>query len=240
MKQKNTTYLICEKNWVYYVLITIAGFFGAYTFLLKGNVFCNAQTGNVVLLGTAVGEGNWKHALYYLIPISAYMLGAFVSELLPNPVKHKLSIRWESLLIGIEMAVVVCLGFVPESALVQISQVAINFITSMQYNTFRQMEGEPVATTFATNHIRQLGIGLAREVRHFHEPGRRQGRRSRKHLYMLLWFLAGTVIGAVFCNLWMGRAIWLVLIPFAILLGVMVHEDLHGGKENLERKPLGH
>lgn len=75
-------------------------------------------------------------------PDFAYMLGAFVSELCPNPVKHRLRIRWESMLLAIEMAFIVGLGFLPESAPVQISQVAINFIASMQYNTFRQGAGD--------------------------------------------------------------------------------------------------
>ena len=43
-------YLMCERNWIYYALMCIAGFFGAYTYLLRGNVFYNAQTGNVVLM----------------------------------------------------------------------------------------------------------------------------------------------------------------------------------------------
>lgn len=147
-------FLMCERNWIYHFLIVVAGFFGAYTFLLRGNVFCNAQTGNVVLMGIALGSQKWKEALYYLIPISAYLMGAFVSELVPNPLKRHLPIRWDTLLIAIEMLAVLCLGFVPENAPVQISQVTINFIASMQYNTFRQAEGFPMATTFATNHIR--------------------------------------------------------------------------------------
>lgn len=52
-----------------------AGFFGAYTFLLRGNVFCNAQTGNVVLMGMVLGAKKWSEDLYYLIPISAYLMG---------------------------------------------------------------------------------------------------------------------------------------------------------------------
>ena len=96
-------FLMCERNWVYDVLMAVAGFFGAYTYLLRGNVFCNAQTGNVVLMGLALGAGEWGQALYYLIPISAYILGALVSELLPNPVKRRLPLRWDTLLIAIEM-----------------------------------------------------------------------------------------------------------------------------------------
>ncbi len=106
----NTDYLFCEKNGVYYTLIAVSGFWGAFTYLLRGNTFCNAQTANVVLMGLAVGAANWKKARYYLIPISAYMLGAFVSELCPNPVKHRLRIRWESMLLAIEMAFIVGLG----------------------------------------------------------------------------------------------------------------------------------
>ena len=62
-------YLTCEKRWIYFALITVAGFWGAYTYLLRGNVFCNAQTGNVVLMGLALGAGKWKETLYYVIPI---------------------------------------------------------------------------------------------------------------------------------------------------------------------------
>ena len=47
----NTDYLFCEKNGVYYTLIAVSGFWGAFTYLLRGNTFCNAQTANVVLMG---------------------------------------------------------------------------------------------------------------------------------------------------------------------------------------------
>lgn len=129
-----------------------------------------------MLLGLAIGQAEWETAAYYLFPISAYMAGAFISELLPNPVKYHLKIRWDTLLIAVEMATVLVLGLVPESAPVQISQVAVNFIASMQYNTFRQAEGTPMATTFATNHIRQVGVGLAKEIQHF----RKKIKTSRK------------------------------------------------------------
>lgn len=234
------TYLACEKNWVYELLIGIAGFFGAFTYLLRGNVFCNAQTGNVVLLGLALGSGAWRKALYYLIPISAYIMGAFISELVPNPVKHRLLIRWETLLIGIEMLTVVILGFLPETAPVQISQVAINFIASMQYNTFRQAEGTPVATTFATNHIRQIGVGLAQELRHLYSPNKTHRKKLGKHTSMLCCFLVGAVFGTMCCGWWQGKAVWMTLLPFAWIFGTLLHADLTSEKEYLEEKPAGH
>lgn len=237
---RNDKYLLCEQNWVYYTLIMVSGFWGAFTYLLRGNVFCNAQTGNVVLLGLAIGSGKIGDAIYYLIPIFAYLSGAFISEFLPNPVKHSLLIRWDTLLIGAEIIVVILLGFIPDSFPVQLSQVAINFIASMQFNTFRQAQGTPMATTFATNHIRQIGIGLAKEIQHWNKENKSHRIKLKKHFFMLLCFLLGAVIGTVFCDLIKGRAIWITAIPLICLFYLMVHDDKANGKEHLEKKPLGH
>ncbi len=236
----NDKYLLCEQNWVFYTLILVSGFWGAFTYLLRGNVFCNAQTGNVVLLGLAIGSGEWRQVIYYVIPISAYLAGAFISELLPNPIKHSLMIRWDTLLIGIEAVVVVLLGFIPDSYPVQISQVAINFIASMQFATFRQAQGTPMATTFATNHIRQIGIGLAKELHHRGSADKSHRLKLKKHSLMLLFFLLGAVIGTMCCHLFGGRAIWITAIPLAGLFILMLHDDKSNGKEHLEQKPLGH
>lgn len=238
--KNSPSFLMCERDWIYYTLTVAAGFLGAYTYLLRGNVFCNAQTGNVVLFGMALGSGKWSQALYYLIPISAYLMGAFVSELVPNPVKHRLPIRWDTLLIGIEMAVILCLGFVPDSAPVQISQIAINFIASMQYNTFRQAQGVPVATTFVTNHVRQVGVGLAKEVRHLHTQDKSHRLKLHKHSLMLISFTAGAVIGTILCNIFSGKAIWGSLLFFGCVFAALLHADLTTEKGLTERKPSGH
>ena len=231
---------MCERKWIFYTLMAVAGFFGAFTYLLRGNVFCNAQTGNVVLMGMAVGSGKWSEALYYLIPIFAYTAGAFISELFPNTIKHHLPMRWDTLLIAIEMLVVLGLGAVPESAPVQISQVAINFIASMQYNTFRQAEGVPMATTFATNHIRQIGVGLAKEVHHLFSKNKSHRKKLLQHAQMLLFFVLGAVVGTVFCNLFLGKAILITLIPLGVIFCLLLHADLTTEKDMTEKKPAGH
>lgn len=57
------------------MLLTIAGrFLDAYTYLCRGKVFANGQTGNLVLLGMRLAEQDYRNALYYLLPIfSLYM-----------------------------------------------------------------------------------------------------------------------------------------------------------------------
>ena len=233
-------YLLCEQNWVYYILITVAGFWGAFTYVLRGHVFCNAQTGNMVLLGLAIGSGELERAGYYFVPIAAYLAGTFISEFFPNPVKHSIHLRWETLLIGIEIAAAAVLGLIPDSYPVQISQVLVNFIASMQFNTFRQAQGTPMATTFVTNHVRQVGICLAKELQHRGREDKSHRIRLKKHVIMILCFTSGVAAGTALCSHLGSRAIWFTIIPLAGLFYMMLRDDRTKGAEHLEQKPLGH
>ncbi len=114
--ENNKSYLECEKKWIFAVLIFVAGYYGAFTYSIRGGIFCNAQTANFVLFAMAIGNGEIKKALYYLIPMCAYLLGAIISEALPKPMKKLKLIRWDTFLILFEMAVVLFLGFLPEKA----------------------------------------------------------------------------------------------------------------------------
>lgn len=238
--QKETTasrYLACERKTVYLLLMACAGMMGAYTYVLRGGVFCNAQTANIVVMSIAIGQGDWGKGLYYLIPISAYLLGAFVSEALPSPVKRLGLLRWDTCLALLEFVVLFAVGWVPLSLPHQIVQVTINFIASMQYNTFRQAEGIPMATTFCTNQLRQVGIGFAKAVR----KGDREGlRRALFFLGMLGCFFLGGAASAFAGTLLSAKAIWLNLIPLGVVLARLVHADLTDEKDQLSRKPAGH
>ena len=56
------------------MLAMAGGFFDAYTYLCRGKVFANAQTGNIVLFGANIAEGNWLRAAEYFLPILAFAL----------------------------------------------------------------------------------------------------------------------------------------------------------------------
>ena len=231
------TQLACERRSVYELLIISAGMMGAYTYTLRGGVFCNAQTANLVIMAVAFGSGNYRHALYFLIPFAAYVLGAFLSELLPKPVRKIGFLRWDTYLIGFETLVLFLIGFVPLTVPHQVVQVIINFLASMQYNTFRQAEGIPMATTFCTNHVRQVGIGLA-EYLLKHDPGKL--RRGFIHLMMLLGFTIGGFVMTLFCHWFGAKAIWLAALPMLINFIYLVYADTVPEHNLLDRKPRGH
>ncbi len=230
-------YLTCERWGIFALLMFVGGFYGAYTFLLRGGVFCNAQTGNLLLAGVQLAQGKFAAAAYYIIPFCGYVLGTVVSEILPGPVKRRGLVRWDTLLIGIEIVAVILLGFLPDSAPFQISQIIVNILCAMQFNTFRQMEGIPMATTFCTNHVRQMGVSLVKAVR-FKDTAWRQ--RFFKHSCLLLLFVAGVAVSAVLCRLCGSRAIWFALIPLCIVGGRLLYADLKIEKAFLNATPHGH
>ena len=238
MNQKRA-YLECEKQWVYRVLIIIAGFYGGYAMVVRGGMFSNAQTGNVAFMAVALGQGRIKEALYYLIPMSAYMLGGLVSEALPRPLRRVHLFRWDTLLTLFEIVAVIVMGFIPATAPHQICQILINFICAMQYNTFRQAEGVSMATTFVTNHIRQTGILLA-GLFDKTKDRKDQVQKVGIHAVMILCFILGVFAATVCCRFFGTYAIWFNLIPLLIVFVDLLHADLTTEKELLEVKPSGH
>ena len=50
-------------------IILSGGLQDAYTYLFRGKVFANAQTGNIVLLSQSISAAEWNLAIRYLVPL---------------------------------------------------------------------------------------------------------------------------------------------------------------------------
>ena len=55
-------------------IILSGGLQDAYTYLCRGKVFANAQTGNIVLFSAYLFDGDWAHSRRYLVPVLSFML----------------------------------------------------------------------------------------------------------------------------------------------------------------------
>ncbi len=202
-----------ESVGVFVLLMMSSGMMGAYTYNLRGGVFCNAQTANFLMMAVSFGSGKWLNGLYYFIPATAYTMGVFLSELLPKLVTRLVHMKWDACLMWFEMLVFFVVGFVPLTMPHQIVQVSINFIASMQYNTFRQARTIPMATTFCTNHVRQFGISIADAIT---KHDIRRLKRGFVHLGMIAGFVAGAFIETLACGYFGAKSIWLAIIPLGL------------------------
>lgn len=238
LNEQNKPFLACERLGTFILLIFAGGVFGAFSYIERGGVFCSAQTLNLLLAGVNVGKGNFFGALYYLLPIAAYFVGIILSEILPKPLRRMKLLRWDTLLVGIEIAAVAVLAIIPDSAPYQISHVILNVVTAMQYNTFRQAEGEVMSTTFCTFHMRQTGEAFVRWTRG--SKSKNWKRIALSHLVMIISFAAGGGVFAALCTLVGGRAILVSLIPLVCVFVYLVCSDLGKEKESFDRVPRGH
>ena len=232
-------YLTCEKYYIFELLTVAGGMMGLYTYNLRGGVFCNAQTGNVVKMAAAAGSGEWQECLYYFIPFIAYILGTILSEILPEKVKQTHFIRWDTLLVGVEIFVLFLIGFIPFTWPNQIAQVVICFLCAMQFNTFRQAEGVPMATTFVTNHVRQIGVSIARIIRHHEQEAEARAKMAKHAKIILAFFIGGATVTALSPYL-QERTIWLAIIPLSACFAVMLESDLVYERAMLDLTPHGH
>ncbi len=212
------------------MLIFVAGFYGGYAMLVRGGAFSNAQTGNIALMAIELGKGNWQKALYFLIPISAYVLGAITAELMPRKLRGHGKLHWSTLLPLLEMVMVILMGFIPVTAPHQICQIIINFICAMQFHTFRSAEGEPMATTFCTNLIRQIGVNVAKAIDEWENRKVYLG-KSGIFCAMVFSFALG-VIASTISTRWLGAyAIWLNLLPLTVIFVDLLRADLRSASQ---------
>ena len=63
------------------ILALAGGFMDAYSYICRGEVFANAQTGNMLLLGIHISQGEWALALRYLCPVAAFAAGIALSDI---------------------------------------------------------------------------------------------------------------------------------------------------------------
>ena len=84
----------------------------AYSYLERGNVFANAQTGNLLLFGVNLAEGNYFAMLSYLLPVLAFTLGILLADTV-----RCLNIRlhWRQLSVLLEAVILICVAFFPHS-----------------------------------------------------------------------------------------------------------------------------
>ncbi len=210
---KKASFLICS------VLAMVGGFLEAFTYLLKGGVFCNAQTGNFALLAIHFMRKDYGQALYYVLPIMAYMIGIGCTIYIPIWLSGLHTLKWETVFIGCEIIVLFILSFLPSTASHGVTNVPISFICAMQYNTFRKSNGIPLATTFCTNNLRQAVIHFCTGMQ------KKQQENKIKSLYyisILLCFVFGAGVGTFLIHIIAEKSLifcCIILLPaFFVLL----------------------
>ena len=89
-------------------IILSGGFQDAYTYTCRGEVFANAQTGNIVLLSTALYGREWQTVLKYLVPVFSFLVGTAVAEFIHIKLKCYEKLHWRQIILLLEILLLFC------------------------------------------------------------------------------------------------------------------------------------
>lgn len=194
-------------------LLTLSGGLqDTYTYLRRGKVFANAQTGNIVLLGQSLFDGDWARAGRYLLPVLAFALGVAAAEWLRVRLPH-----WQRRVLFCEILLLFLVGFIPHS-LDQLANALVSFSCAMQVQAFRMMEGFPFASTMCIGNLRSGMESLCTFLR---TGDRRERRKARLYFLAILLFALGAELGSLAVELLDLPAIWLSCVLLALDVGLL-------------------
>ena len=145
-----------SQSYIVGLLLAFAGgYLDVYTYVCRGGVFANAQTGNMVLLAISAAESDFGKVFKYLLPVLAFMLGILVTELVKSRYRYNTAIHWRQIVIALEFNVLLIIAFVPSGVQDDLVNIAVAFVCSMQVESFRKFEGKSAyATTMCTGNLR--------------------------------------------------------------------------------------
>ena len=207
------------------LLALAGGFLDAYTYLGRGHVFANAQTGNIVMLGVDVARGDWAGAGHYLLPILAFVAGVLLAEWIRARGKASPGgrLHWRQWVLLIELAVLAAVGFLPAAeGWNDLANVCVSFVCSLQVESFRKVHGRAYATTMCTGNLRS-GTELLVQYR---RTGDRTLLAHMCNYYgVILAFVVGAGISALVCEPLGTGAIWLACLVLAVVRGMLFSSE---------------
>lgn len=211
-KQMSDTYLLG-------IFLAVAGgFFDAYTYLIRGHVFANAQTGNIVLLGIHISRGDFEGAFYYFIPILAFAVGVLLAEIIKSKMLENEKIHWRQVILFVEIFLVSVTAFMPIGKMDIVVNIIISFVCSLQVESFKKISGNAAATTMCTGNLRSGTEQLFNGVRN---KNKNAVWKSLQYYGIILFFIVGAIIGTILTKQFDIKSVLfaaaVLLIPFVMM-----------------------
>lgn len=124
----------------------------AYSYLFRGHVFANAQTGNMLLLGVNLANRDFTAAAKYLWPVIAFAAGIILSDIIDARKSH-INVHWRQISVLIEALILSMVAFLPESSNA-LANALTSFACGVQVESFQKIHGNSIATTMCIGNLR--------------------------------------------------------------------------------------
>ena len=200
-----------------FFIILSGGFQDAYTYTCRGEVFANAQTGNIVLLSTALFQREWQTMLKYLIPVLAFLIGTAVAEWIHIRLKCYEKIHWRQIILLCEVVLLLAVGFLPP-VFEPLANALVSFVCAMQVQTFHKVRGHAYASTMCIGNLR---AGMEALCAYFRVRDKEILQKVLTYFSVILVFGVGAGLGSILTLTLGCRAIWICCLLLSVSFGMM-------------------
>ncbi len=188
-----------------------------YTYLMRGHVFANAQTGNIVLLSVNLVEKNYQLTLGYFIPLISFALGVALSKWVQYRHQGSQNFHWRQRVLVIEIALLFAVGFLPLNLNV-LANALVSFSCAMQVQTFRKVKGSNYASTMCIGNLRS---GMESLCLYFMTKNKKRFKVAFRYFSIIFFFACGAGLGSFLLPIFKLKTIWasclLLLLSFSLL-----------------------
>lgn len=186
------------------ILLTLSGgLMDAYSYIYRGHVFANAQTGNLLLFGVDLSTGNFSAALRYLLPVLSFALGIAAAEIIRNRLHHAKQFHWSQAVLTAEAAILLIVAFIPQN-LNLLANSLTSFACGAQVQSFQKINGSGIATTMCIGNLR---AAIQSICNYGFTKNKTEIENGFLYLGMIGVFVIGAIIGNFCITLWSGKAI---------------------------------
>lgn len=206
------------------LLALVGGYLDAYTYLCRGGVFANAETGNIVLLGVNLAQGQLTRAVKYFFPVAAFFLGILLAEYLRFRMKTaKQRFHWRQLVLVIEIAVLTAASFAPMGGRWDMAvNWSVGFVCALQVESFRVIRGKAYATTMCTGNLRS---GTELLFRYLETKEMECLHQCLRYYIVIIVFILGAALSSVLSR-WLGGYALLVACAGLVAALFMMHWEV--------------
>ena len=174
------------------ILLAISGgLMDAYSYLFRGEVFANAQTGNILLFSVNLAQGNWAAALHYVCPVTAFACGIALSALLRHSCPFRKAFHWRQYCVLFELIVLFGVAWIPQSSNL-LANSLISLACGAQVESFRKIAGASVATTMCIGNLRTT---IHDAITYGFTGGLKEKASAQVSAVMIISFAVGAVLG---------------------------------------------
>lgn len=229
-KNKVTGQANISEAFIFNLMLAFSGGFqDAYTYIVRGHVFANAQTGNVVLMSTHFMIGEWKAGFSYLLPLLAFVSGVFIADNINFYFKSSKIIHWRQGVLILEILILFFVGFLPCSMNMTVN-IVVSFTCALQVQSFRNVRGINYASTMCIGNIRSGTEAISSYV---HNRNREDLKKVIYYFGIIGMFAIGAGVGGNLSSVLSEYTIWISSAVLGICL-IMMGLDRKNKKTSID------